>query len=85
MAWRKVTISSQGGAVRYWSRGHDHQQRLVLCSNGRLLLQTQPHRSWRMTTMTTADVARDPRWRENATSAASAAVTRTGRIARRAG
>jgi len=82
MATLSSTLSSNGGVERYWRNARDHS-RLALCRNGRLLRQRQPGTRWWITTLLLEDVARDPAWRSEATSAASAGVTRTTREARR--
>lgn len=84
MAWSKPTISGNGGAVRYWTHAHNGS-RLVLCRNGQRLLQMQRRRRWRVTTLRVEDIALDRSWRSDTTIATTAAVTRTGRLARRAG
>lgn len=84
MPWTKHTISGQGGAVRYWTNAKTGA-RVVLCRNGTRLLQTAKRGSWRVTTWLIEDLVLDPAWRSDTTIAASAAVTRTGRLARRAG
>lgn len=83
MAWSKPTISGNGGAVQYW-KAHNGA-RLVLCRNGKRLLQTQRRRRWRVTTLRIEDIALDPAWRSETTIAIAGAITRTNRAARRAG
>lgn len=80
--WTKPTISANGGAVRYWSHAHNGS-RLVLCANGNRLLQAQRRGSWRVTALRIEDIALDPGWRSDTAISASAAITRTGRLARR--
>lgn len=78
-----ATISSNGGAERYW-RNATTEIRLVLCRNGRFLIN-RGGRGWRLAreTYTVAGITQDAAWRSETGPAASAAVTRTTREARR--
>ncbi|MBO0739543.1 MAG: hypothetical protein J2P48_23885 [Alphaproteobacteria bacterium] len=77
-----ATLSGNGGAQRYWRNARDHS-RLALCRNGQLLRQRQPGGRWWITTLLLDDVSRDPAWRGETTTVASAGITRTTREARR--
>lgn len=72
-----ATISANGGAERYWRNSTG--ARLVLCRNGKLLVQLHGTAKWKVSELPRADLA----WREDTTPAASAAVTRTTRQAGR--
>src|SRR5215469_3736447 len=52
-------------------------------ATGKMLKQPEPGGRWRFTVLRLQDVARDPAWRSETASAASAGVTRTTREARR--
>lgn len=82
MVWSKPTISGNGGAVRYWTHAHNGS-RLVLCRNGKRLLQARKRGNWQVTTLSLEDIAIDRSWRSDTAISASAAITRTGRLARR--
>jgi hypothetical protein len=71
------TISANGGAERYW-RGRGGE-RLVLCRNGRFLLQLAGSRWW----IKAGEVTIDATWQPDTSPRASASVTRTHRISRR--
>ena len=67
-----ATLSSNGGVERYW-RSTRHRSRRALCHNGTMLKQLEPGGRWRVTALHIEDVARDPAWRSETTSTASAA------------
>lgn len=80
----RATITANGGAERYWHNSIDGT-RLVLCRNGKLLLQARRSAPWHFTRLRLPDVAAEPAWRTDTRAAASAGVTWTSRRARRAG
>src|SRR5215471_14368641 len=67
-----ATLSGNGGAERFWKSTRD-RSRLALCRNGKLLKQREPSGRRRFTVLRLEDVARDPAWRSEMTSTASAA------------
>ena len=78
----RATITADGGAVRYWRNAIDGT-RLVLCRNGKLLLQARRNAPWHHTKLRLPEVAAEPAWQTDARAAARAAVTWTSRRARR--
>lgn len=81
-----ATLRDHGGAVRYWR--DEGGARLVLCGNGAFLVSRAGGR-WRGVTRPqeiaeiTVDLYNQRRWSIDAGKSARAAVTRTGRAARR--
>lgn len=83
-----MSIREHGGAVRYWR--HDKSgQRAVLCQDGKVLMLRGGR--WKEPVWHPLAVAFDPvetlqkdtEWEEDTRSSMSAAITRTGREARR--
>jgi len=80
-----AAISANGGARRYW-RHEPTGTRLVLCGNGQFLVNRGGGR-WRLPreAYSLAQLEADASWQPDTRPVVSAAVTRTGRQARRRG
>lgn len=77
-----ATISGNGGAERYWR--HADGRRLVLCRNGEMLVQVARGGRWHaIASKPPISALSYEKWELDAGQAARAAVTRTGRQARR--
>jgi hypothetical protein len=73
-----ATMKANGGAERFW-RDVRTGSRMVLCRNGRLLINPGGHDGWKRTTIAREALTERSGWVPDDSAAAKAAITRTTR------
>jgi hypothetical protein len=66
-----ITITANGGAMRFWSNLATGERAVLRCNGRTLLLPAHPYARWKLTTRDPAEPAWDPRWRADTAIAAT--------------